>query len=121
MRKLQKKVEEFNKKRKWDNISQIKDILLNINEEVGEAWNIIKWVNDKKTIKRLITKHSKEFEDFIGDMAFLVLKIANITKIDAQKATEKLLKEWEKRFPVKEVKGWHVNISAGGVDKKYKK
>ncbi|GAH85568.1 unnamed protein product, partial [marine sediment metagenome] len=50
---------------------------------------------------------------------FLVLKIANQTDVDAGKALEETLKDFEKRAPPEEIKKIkHMNKLAGGIDKK---
>lgn len=121
MKKFQERVKEFNDARDWTNeneIKRMKDFLMNMCEEAGEAWSVIKWVDDNK-IKELIEKHKDEYEDFVGDQLFLILKIANISGVDAEKALERTLNDYEKRFPVKEtIEKKHGNILAGGIDNK---
>lgn len=116
----QDKIEEFDKARGWGGDWHIKDLALNINEEVGELWNLIKWVDEQK--QREIIKNKKpEVSDFIGDTLFLILKIANKTGVDAEKALQETLEEYEKRMPsdkMREVK--HANKLAGGIDDKIK-
>lgn len=120
MRKSQEEVAEFDKKRWKKDPIYIKDFLLNMVEETGEAWNIIKWV-DAETQKKLIKEHKDKFKDFVGDQLFIILKIAYLLDIDAQQAFEATMKEYEKRFPVDKVKKLkHGNPLAGGVDDKQK-
>jgi len=118
IKESQNKIKEFDKARGWDNTWNIKDLLLNITEEGGELWDLIKWVDDEKQ-KQIINEKQEEVSDYVGDTLFLLLKIANQTKVDAEKALEDTLKEYEKRMPaekMKEVK--HANKLAGGVDDK---
>jgi uncharacterized protein YabN with tetrapyrrole methylase and pyrophosphatase domain len=121
MKKFQERVQEFNDKRNWSNeneMKRMKDFLMNMCEEAGEAWSIIKWVDDTN-IKELVEKHKDEYEDFIGDQLFLILKIANIAGVDSEKALERTLNDYEKRFPVKEaIEKKHGNVLAGGIDNK---
>ena len=117
MKEVQNKVEKFNKERDWFKILEIKDLLLNMNEEIGEFWNIIKWVNAEKQ-KELIEKNKGEVGNFIGDMEYLILKIAAVCKIDAEEETLKVSEEYERRFPVDKAKGNHGNTRAGGIDLK---
>lgn len=121
MDKIQQEIQEFNDARGWTNeseIKRVKDFLLNICEETGEAWNIIKWVGEDR-MKELVEKYKIEYEDFVGDVLFLVLKIANMSGVDAEKALRRTLNDYEKRFPVNEVKKKkHGNPLAGGVDNK---
>jgi len=118
IKEAQEKIKEFDKARGWENCWDIKDLLLNITEEGGEMWNLIKWVDDEKQ-KKIAEGKKEEVSDYIGDTLFLLLKIANQTKVDAQKALEDTLNEYEKRMPpekMKEVK--HANKLAGGIDNK---
>lgn len=114
----QEKIMEFDIARDWQNHWNLKDLALNINEEVGELWSLIKWVDDEKQ-KKIIDEHKNEVSDFIGDTLFLVLKIANQTKVNAAEALQNTLDEYEKRMPpeaMKKVK--HANRLAGGIDNK---
>lgn len=117
MLNVQKKIKDFNDAREWSTHSSIKDLLLNINEEIGEFWNIIKWV-DTETQQELIQKNKEEVENFIGDMLYLILKISYLCNVDSQKAINDVLEEYEKRFPIDKAKGSHGNTRAGGIDLK---
>ena len=118
MSEAQDMVKKFNKEREWGKFSEIKDLLLNMNEEIGEFWNRIKWVDAEKQ-KELIEKNKGEVENFIGDMEYLTMKIATICGIDAEKETIKVVNEYEKRFPIDKIKkAKHANKLAGGVDEK---
>ena len=118
---LQQEVADFNLKRGWDKDTKyLKDFLLNMCEEVGEAWHLIKWI-DYEEQKKVIAEHKDKFKDFIGDQLFLILKVAWLLDINSEEALKETLAEYEERFPVdkiKEVK--HSNIYAGGIDGKQK-
>jgi len=117
----QKKIQDFDKARGWDNDWSLKDLLLNINEETGELWNLIKWIGDEKQ-KEVVSQNKAEASDFVGDVLFLILKIANQTGVDCKTALEDTLKEYEDRLPAEEIKiAGHTNKLAGGVDHKYNK
>lgn len=118
IKEAQNKVMQFDVARGWEDSWNLKDLALNINEEVGEFWSLIKWVDDEKQ-KKIINENKEEVADFIGDTLFLILKIANQTKVDSAKALQATLDEYEKRMPsekMKEVK--HANKLAGGIDNK---
>lgn len=118
MKNIQDKVKQFNKEREWGKTSEIKDLLLNMNEEIGEFWNIIKWVDPEKQ-KDLIEKNKEEVGNFIGDMQYLLLKIAFICDVNSEEETLKVLEEYEKRMPVDKMKEFkHGNKLAGGYDNK---
>jgi len=115
---LQNKIKEFDKARGWENHWNIKDLMLNMNEEIGELWNLIKWVDDEKQ-RELVEKNKDEVKDFVGDILFLIVKIANQTKIDMEKSIQDVLNEYERRMPTEVMqKLKHANKKAGGFDDK---
>lgn len=118
MKESQDQIKKFNDERDWSNPGCIKDLLLNMNEEIGEFWNLIKWVNVEKQ-QQLIKENKGEVEDFIGDMQYLILKIAYLCDVDSKKSIDDVMREYEGRFPIDKVKGGHANIRAGGFDGKH--
>jgi len=118
IKEAQNKIKEFDDARGWGNDWNLKDLMLNINEEVGELWNLVKWIDEEKQ-KKVIEENKDEVQDFLGDALFLLLKIANQTKTDVQQGLAKTLEDYEKRMPpevMKEV--GHANKLAGGIDNK---
>jgi NTP pyrophosphatase (non-canonical NTP hydrolase) len=118
IKEAQNIIREFDKARDWENHWNLKDLMLNITEETGELWNLIKWIDEEKQ-RKIIAENKESVSDFIGDTMFLLLKIANQTEIDAQEGLENTLKEYEKRMPPEVMKKvGHANKLAGGVDNK---
>ena len=118
VREFQNKIREFDQARGWDSHWNIKDLLLNITEEGGEVWNLIKWIDEEKQ-KEIVKNHKAEVSDYIGDTLFLLLKIANQANIDAEQSIRNTLEEYEKRMPPEVMKKvGHANKLAGGVDNK---
>ena len=115
---MQDKVKSFNDAREWSHPKQVKDLLLNMNEEIGVFWNIIKWVDWEKQ-QEMIRKNHVEVENFIGDMLYLNLKLAYMCGVDGKKALQDVLDEYERRFPIDKTKGRHANTRAGGIDLKH--
>ncbi|MEK6915926.1 MAG: hypothetical protein AABW89_05295 [Nanoarchaeota archaeon] len=118
MEETQNKIKDFNDLRGWSDHGSIKDLLLNMNEEIGEFWNLIKWVNVEKQ-KELIKNNKTLCEDFIGDMIYLILKISYLCDVNSKKSINDVMAEYEQRFPIEKVKGSHANVKAGGIDLKY--
>jgi len=118
IKKAQDKIREFDNARGWGDSWNLKDLSLNITEEVGEFWNLIKWVDDKKQ-REIINLKKEEVSDFIGDSLFLLLKIANQTGVNADVSLNNTLDEYEKRMPPEVMKKvGHANKLVGGVDNK---
>lgn len=121
---MQKKIQKFIDARKWGEKYQVYGILLNITEEVGEAWNIVKHLEkDEKLLAKVIKESKEELEDSVGDLMYLVYKLACVLEVDALKALNDRLDEYKKRFPADFMKKntFAGNRRAGGVDYKYQK
>lgn len=118
IKEAQDKVKEFDVARGWGDNWNLKDILLNITEEGGELWELVKWVDDEKG-KEIIAENKDEASDYIGDVLALVLKLANQMGVDAEGALNQTLSDYEKRMPPEVMKRvGHANKLAGGVDDK---
>jgi dCTP diphosphatase len=117
MKETQERIKRFNDERLWSTPESMKDLLLNMSEEIGEMWSIIKWV-DVPTQQKLIKDNKEEVENFIGDMLYLVYKVAYLCDVDSQKAIDDVMAEYEKRFPREKTRGNHGNTRAGGIDLK---
>jgi NTP pyrophosphatase (non-canonical NTP hydrolase) len=124
MFKFQKQVAKFVDNRKWAETYHVYGIMLNIIEEIGEAWNVVKHLEkDEKLLRRVINKSREKLEDSIGDLQFLVFKLSHVLNIDAEKALKERLKEFKKRFPAEFMRNhtFAGNRRAGGIDLKYRK
>jgi NTP pyrophosphatase (non-canonical NTP hydrolase) len=124
IKEMQVEIATFVDARKWAETYHVYGILLNIIEEVGEAWNVVKHLEkDEKLLKKVISESKEEAEDSIGDIAFLVFKLAHVLGVDVEAAINARLKEFETRFPADFMKKhtFAGNRRAGGIDKKYPK
>jgi NTP pyrophosphatase (non-canonical NTP hydrolase) len=118
IKEAQNKIKQFDIARGWVNDWNLKDLSLNITEEVGEFWSLIKWIGDEKQ-KEVIKNKKEEASDFIGDTLFLLLKLSNQMDIDAAQSLQNTLEEYEKRMPPEVMKKvGHANKLAGGHDDK---
>jgi len=116
--RAQEIVREFDVDRGWGDSWNVKDLLLNITEEGGELWNLIKWVDDEKQ-KHIIESERAEVEDYIGDTLFLILKIANQAGVDVEKSFNATMDDYYRRFPSEKMKEvGHANKYDGGHDGK---
>jgi NTP pyrophosphatase (non-canonical NTP hydrolase) len=118
IKESQEKIEKFDKDRGWSGDWHLKDLSLNLVEETGELWNLIKWVEEEKQ-REIIKNKKEEASDYIGDSLFLLLKMANKMDVDASQALDNTLAEYEKRMPADKMKEvGHANKEAGGHDNK---
>ena len=118
IKEAQNKIKQFDIARGWENNWNLKDLSLNITEEVGEFWSLIKWIDDEKQ-REVIKDKKEEASDFIGDTLFLLLKLSNQMNIEASQSLQNTLEEYEKRMPPEVMKKvGHANKLAGGHDDK---
>ncbi|HLD50976.1 hypothetical protein A3K34_02430 [candidate division WWE3 bacterium RIFOXYC1_FULL_40_10] len=121
---MQKRINKFISARNWGEKYQVYGILLNLTEEIGEAWNIVKHLEkDETLLKKVMSENKLELEDSIGDLMYLVYKLACVFEVDSQKAVIDRLNEFEERFPADFMKKhtYAGNRRAGGIDYKYQK
>lgn len=118
IKEAQDKIEKFDREIGWSGDWHLKDLCLNITEEVGEFWNLIKWVDEEKQ-RKIIQEKKEEAGNFVGDNLFLLLKIANKINVDAGEELQKVLEEYNRRMPADKMKRVkHANKLAGGIDNK---
>ena len=124
IREIQAEIAAFTDARKWAETYHVYGILLNMIEEIGEAWNVVKHLEkDEKLLRKVITDSKVEMEDFVGDISFLIFKLAHVLDVDVETALDARLKEFETRFPA-DFMSKHMfagNRRTGGIDNKYKK
>lgn len=122
IKEIQSEIAIFTDARKWAETYHVYGIMLNMIEEIGEAWNVVKHLEkDEKLLRKVITENKEELEDFVGDISFLIFKLAHVLDVDVETALVARLKEFETRFPADFMKKhtFAGNRRAGGVDKKY--
>ncbi|MDO8509487.1 MAG: hypothetical protein Q7S27_07465 [Nanoarchaeota archaeon] len=118
IKEAQERIKDFDIARGWADNWNLKDLALNITEEVGEFWSLIKWIDDEKQ-KDVIRNKKADASDFVGDTLFLLLKLSNQMNIDAAISLQNTLDEYEKRMPPEVMrKVGHANKLAGGHDNK---
>ncbi|MEK6822195.1 MAG: MazG nucleotide pyrophosphohydrolase domain-containing protein [Nanoarchaeota archaeon] len=121
MNDFQKRIRQFADERNWHQFHNPKDLLLGIVEEVGEIRNIVKWEQDKETLRKVLLANKEELEDNIGDMYWFMALLANGADVNIDAAIDKVIRKNETRFPVKKVKSQHTNLYLGGTDGQYDK
>lgn len=117
LKEIQEKIKKFGDEREWSDPKIMKDLLLNMTEEIGEIWNLIKWL-DTEEQQEIMKKNKGEVENFVGDILYIILKIAYLSDVDSEKGINDVIEEYKKRFPIEKVKGTHANARAGGFDNK---
>ena len=97
IQEAQQKVLRHDQARGWDYFHPL-EIFANMNEEMGEIWQKIAWVNDAQKQERG-RQYAAEIEFDIGDLLHLVLKLANQFGVDAEKGLERVLDKFGQDHP----------------------
>jgi len=116
LNEIVKEIKEFNDKRGYSKPEQIKDLMLNMTDEIAEFWQKIKWV-DVDTQMKIIKEQHKAVENDMADMLYIVLKLSYLCNVDIEKAIAEVMNEYETRFPLTK-KFNNGNKYAGGSDLK---
>lgn len=121
MQDLQERIKKFSEARGWTDkkLFNTYNMIGNISEEIGEVWNVIKWIDKEDDFEKVISSSRKELKDGIGDLLWCIARLANTFDIDMNESLQATLAEYEGRFPTDRVKGKHGNRKLGGFDGKY--
>ncbi|MBI2578239.1 MAG: hypothetical protein HYW26_00860 [Candidatus Aenigmarchaeota archaeon] len=94
--KAQKIVKEFAKRNKWKDDPNI-DKFDHVHEELIEMSRHLRY-KELEERKKIIKERKEVFEDGIGDLLFVVMRLSNQLGIDAEKAFEKVKRRITKRY-----------------------
>lgn len=97
IKEAQDLIKEFDRERKWEGFYPL-DIFANINEEIGELWKRFSWQKEDNQKKEAL-KSKAELEEGIGDLFFLLLRLANQFEADVERGLRSSLKDLKHRFP----------------------
>ena len=90
MKESQEKIKQFNDVRDWSSPSQIKDLMLNMTEEIGEMWNVIKWT-DVETQQKLIKENKEKTEAILWNLLYGLAEIGKLLKPFLPETSDKIL------------------------------
>jgi NTP pyrophosphatase (non-canonical NTP hydrolase) len=96
----------FRDERQWEKFHTPQYLAEAINIEAGELLECFLWKNPKEIQQALkIPSFKKHVCDEMSDVLAFTLSLANTLNIDVSKAFFQKLKQNEKKYPVKKVKG----------------
>lgn len=110
IKKITEKIKKFRDERDWKQFHNPKDSAIALLSEATEVLDLFKWRNSKE-LEMYAKEKKKEIGDELSDVLYWVLLMAHDLKIDLPKAFEKKLKENEKKYPIKKVKGKHTKYN----------
>lgn len=111
---IRNRIRKFNLDRDWDQYHQPKDLIMALQEELGELSRCYLWVSEAE-IKNIHkdTKKMKAIKDEMADVFIYLITLANIVGVDISEMINKKLDKNEQKYPVKRSKSEHTNILLG--------
>lgn len=101
---LKNLVKDFTQERDWDKFLFPKTISIYLSLEAAELLEKFVFVDNQESKQRFINKQ-KEVEEELADVAYWILQMCWINKIDLSKALQKKIKANAKKYPIEKAKG----------------
>lgn len=107
---IRRKIAKFNRDRNWEKYHKPKDLLLALQEELGELSRYYTWLSEEEiqNIHNNPKKFSKIKEE-MADIFIYMINFANRTKVDISEIIDEKIKKNNAKYPVKESKSTHSN------------
>lgn len=96
---IQKKLRQFAKERDWEQYHSPKNLACALAVEASELLEIFQWLSDKDKFDK------KELEEEAADILLYLLRLADMTGIDLEKAALNKLSKNAKKYPVELSRG----------------
>ncbi len=107
---LQKKIVAFRDARDWKQFHNPKDLSLSLVLEAGEVMEHFQWKSPEE-IEKYIKTNKDDIAEELADVFNWVILMSHDLDIDILKASEKKIKQNEKKYPVKKARGKHTKYN----------
>lgn len=101
--KLQLRLREFVKERKWEKYHNPKNLSMALTKEAAELQEIFQWLCEKDSLE--VKNHPKimqDIKDEVSDVLSYLLRIADVLEIDLEQALLAKIKKNEAKYPLSE-------------------
>ncbi len=95
----------FSKERDWEQFHSPKNIAISISVESSELLEIFQWTRGNSWGDFSNSKLRKKTEEELADIFIYLLRFADLSKIDLEKATLKKIEKNKVKYPVSKFKG----------------
>lgn len=109
---IQQKIREFVAERDWDKYHTPKNVAIALSVEAAELLEIFQWMSDSEA--NTITQEGRTYEKIreeIADTQIYLLRLADLLKLDLEKAVEDKFQKNTDKYPVEKAKGNFVKYS----------
>ena len=101
LEKLRKIQAEFSRERDWDKHHIPKNLAMALSVEASELVEIFQWLdNDQIKVKLKDKKFKESIEDEVADILLYLIRIAEKTEIDIEKATLNKIEKNRKKYQI---------------------
>lgn len=100
---IRQQVAAFATARDWDQFHSVRNLLLAVVSEVGEAAEIVRWAGD--TAPAVPADKQQAWADEVADIFILLVRLADRSGVDLTAALERKLRIAGEKYPVDRFKG----------------
>lgn len=102
---LKNKVKEFCTARDWDQFHSPKELAIGMSTEANELLQLFRFKSEEDMKKFMASSRRIEVEEELADIAYFVLRFAQMNNIDLTSAMIKKMEKNNKKYPVEKAKG----------------
>jgi dCTP diphosphatase len=104
IKNIQIKLESFANVRDWNQFHSPKNLAMALAGEAGELVEIFQWMTEEQS-KNLSVKDKEKVAEELADIMIYLLRLADKTEIDIEKAISFKIDLNASKYPVEKVKG----------------
>lgn len=102
---LKNKVKEFCVARDWDQFHTPKELAIGMSTEANELLQLFRFKSEDDMKRFMASDRKIEAEEELADIAYFVLRFAQMNNIDLTSAMIKKMEKNNKKYPVEKAKG----------------
>lgn len=102
---LKNKVRKFCEDRDWDQFHTPKELAIGISTEANELLQLFRFKSDEDMIKFMNSDRRIEAEEELADIAYFVVRFAQMNNIDLTTAMIRKMEKNNKKYPIEKAKG----------------
>lgn len=104
MKELREEIENFDKKRNWEQYHSPKNLAIGLSVEANELLEIFMWLNEDES-RKLSAEQMKKVREEVGDVTIHIVNLCRILGIDPIECALEKLKLNNKKYPVEKAFG----------------
>ena len=111
---IKNRISRFNQERDWEQYHQPKDLIMALQEELGELSRCYLWVSEQE-IKNIHKdpKKMNAIKEEMADVFIYLISLANTVGVDISEIINTKIDKNEQKYPAKKSKSEHTNVLLG--------